>query len=179
MEGSFDTLMEQLEALWLPRAKPTTWRSFRCQCGRPVFFGNSLCLGCGSPLGYEPHLERVAALRPGARAGTWKLDGELLSDCLYRRCTTFETAAGCNWLLPDDEVERHAGLCAACRLNRTIPDQSDPRATARPGTASRLPSGGSFRRCSRWGCRWLRATPKIPSAASHSSSCAPRREGRR
>lgn len=127
VEGPFDALAEQLGAPWRPRPRPTTWRSFRCQCARPVFFGNSLCLSCGSPLGYEPHLERVAPLRAGERAGTWKLDGELISDRLYRRCANFETAAGCNWLVPDDEADQHAGLCAACRLNRTIPDQNDPR----------------------------------------------------
>ena len=28
-------------------------RNFRCQCGQPVFFRNSQCLACGTPLGYD------------------------------------------------------------------------------------------------------------------------------
>ena len=28
-------------------------RNYRCQCGQPVFFRNSKCLACGTPLGYD------------------------------------------------------------------------------------------------------------------------------
>ena len=28
-------------------------RNYRCQCGQPVFFRNSRCLACGTPLGYD------------------------------------------------------------------------------------------------------------------------------
>jgi hypothetical protein len=42
---------------------------------------------------------------------------------LYKRCLNLSTPASCNWLVP---VEDPADMCRACRLNRTIPDLTDP-----------------------------------------------------
>ena len=107
----------------MPTPQPTTPRAYRCQCGRPVFFGNSQCLACHTPLGYEPQLGRVLPLQPGARPGQWQPFDAPAHAPAWRRCANFESPAGCNWLVP---AEESATLCAACRLNRTIPDLSVP-----------------------------------------------------
>ena len=64
-------MSERLRAAWKPHKQPTAPRAFRCQCGRPVFFGNSQCLACGTPLGYEPELAQMLPLQPAAREGEW------------------------------------------------------------------------------------------------------------
>jgi len=47
-------------------------RAYRCQCGRAVFFRNSVCLACKTPLGYEPYLR--AHLSAGSRTGALDVD---------------------------------------------------------------------------------------------------------
>jgi hypothetical protein len=103
-------------------------RAFRCVCGRPVFFRNSICLACKTRLGFEPKLGEMVAVSPGTEPGTW----EVLSDMpgaakLYRRCNNLESPASCNWLIPVAEpADETPALCLSCRLNRTIPDLSAP-----------------------------------------------------
>lgn len=98
-------------------------RAFNCQCGNPVFFRNSICLACQTPLGYAPELAQIVALRAAGEPDVWTA---WQSDTpRYRRCANLDTPASCNWLVLVDEVESQAGLCRACRLNRTIPDLND------------------------------------------------------
>jgi hypothetical protein len=97
--------------------KPVVQRRYQCRCGRPVFFRNSVCLACRTPLGYEPSLSRVCALDP-LDGDTWGLSGWLPLKT-YRRCANLESPAACNWLLEAGEPQE---LCQCCRLNRTIPD---------------------------------------------------------
>ena len=99
-----------------------------CRCGRPVFFRNTRCLGCGTPLGYEPSLRRVLPLEAGSQPDVWR-DASATGQRRkrYRRCVNLDRPARCNWLVP---VEPRGGTppnCLACRLNRTIPDLSRPR----------------------------------------------------
>ena len=101
--------------------KPVVIRRYECRCSRPVFFRNSVCLACGSPLGYEPHLAHISALEPAAD-GYWTLAGWLPLKT-YRRCANLETPAACNWLVESTDPEE---LCQCCRLNRTIPDLTIP-----------------------------------------------------
>lgn len=107
---------------------PTAPRAYRCRCGRPVFFRNSRCLACGTPLGYEPELARVYALVPEGDDGDegWRLHtDESLSEHVYRRCANFDSEASCNWLIDVDvPSEAEQTLCRSCRLNRMIPDLS-------------------------------------------------------
>ena len=100
-------------------------RAYRCQCQSPVFFNNSVCLTCNTPLGYHPELARVRPLKPGPAPNTWTLWED--NGQLYRRCVNLDTPAACNWLLFDAEHSTHNGQCRACRLNRTIPDLDDPQ----------------------------------------------------
>jgi hypothetical protein len=107
-------------------------RAYFCRCGRPVFFRNSVCLACNTPLGYEPHLRQVYPLTPGSDPDTWELASEdVISEKdepgKYRRCVNLDSPAGCNWLVSENETEGNPRLvCIACRLNRTIPDLSVP-----------------------------------------------------
>ncbi|MEF7617046.1 putative zinc-binding metallopeptidase [Aquincola sp. MAHUQ-54] len=122
---------DDLSAGWrsAPAGTPETpiRASYRCQCGRAVFFRNSQCVACGTALGYDPQRALVlpiVAAEGGDGAPVWQA-AEGFGDAAlrYRRCTNFDTVAGCNWLLAADEP---ATLCIACRLNRTIPDLSQP-----------------------------------------------------
>lgn len=142
-------------------------RNYRCQCGQPVFFRNSKCLACGTPLGYDCERGLLLPLMPGPQEGTWQewqasgapasappddaqppsldnipgqesapglapavpaesmepVQATKSGEPLYKRCLNLSTPASCNWLVP---VEDPADMCRACRLNRTIPDLTDP-----------------------------------------------------
>jgi len=100
-------------------------RAFNCQCGSPVFFRNSICLACGTPLGYAPDVARMLPLAPTELAEVWV---EWQTEApRYQRCANLSLPAACNWLVPVDEVGPQAGFCRACRLNRTIPDLQNPQ----------------------------------------------------
>lgn len=115
-------------------------RAYSCQCGRPVFFRNSQCLACSTPLGYDPLSAQLLSLMPvsaPAAAGApvlwqaWQVidasveKGSEVAN--YRRCLNLETPAACNWLVPiTDALGCATGLCRACQLNHHIPDLNDP-----------------------------------------------------
>lgn len=104
-------------------------RAYRCQCGCPVFFRNSTCLACGTPLGYDPVQARLLPLMPGPEPETWvewQAEGGAGNPAAYIRCANLQTPAACNWLVPVGEGQPQMLLCRACRLNRTIPDLNDP-----------------------------------------------------
>jgi hypothetical protein len=107
---------------WHAPHAPGRGHAYRCQCGRPVFFRNSLCLGCGSALGYVPDRVEVRALVAAADGNGWVLAGDDTLATIYQRCANLESAAGCNWLVPAGD---RTALCVSCRLNRTIPDLDD------------------------------------------------------
>jgi len=118
MASLFDLLSTQLGEAWRPRRRPTAHRAYRCLCERPVFFRNSECLACHTPLGYEPQRALVVPLRADPGDDTlWETATGAPGH--FRRCANFHLAAGCNWLVA---AEDPAPLCVACRLNRTIPD---------------------------------------------------------
>lgn len=95
-------------------------RLFECQnCGQLVYFENSHCLRCGHALGFRVEDMELHALTPGAD-GAFQLVAE--PEATYRLCANAQHDA-CNWLVPADSPE---ALCLACRLNRTIPDLSNP-----------------------------------------------------
>ncbi len=121
-------------------------RNYRCQCGQPVFFRNSQCLACGTPLGYDceranllPLMTSVPAKLQGTESGSeatplwqaWQVSpappGNSVAsggptDLLYKRCANLSTPAACNWLISATDPHDR---CRACRLNRTIPDLAD------------------------------------------------------
>jgi hypothetical protein len=106
-------------------------RNYHCQCGQPVFFRNSTCLACGTPLGYDCTRGLLLALKPGPQPGAWQewpAPGAPVEDGagapLYKRCLHLSSPARCNWLIALDDPQ---GMCRACRLNRTIPDLNNPQ----------------------------------------------------
>ncbi len=83
-------------------------RAFRCgNCGQLVFFENSLCLRCQTPLGFQPSTLEIVALI-GDRAGDV-------------RCANLELAE-CNWLVEDEGEE----LCRSCTVTTVRPRDDDP-----------------------------------------------------
>ena len=94
-------------------------RAYQCRCGTAIFFLNSQCLSCKTPLGYLPGALSLAALDIGPAPDTIAVDTR---DGRYKYCGNRNTPAMCNWLLDADDP---ASLCVACRLNRTIPNLDD------------------------------------------------------
>jgi hypothetical protein len=93
-------------------------RVFTCEnCGQLIFFDNSRCLRCETPLGYVHGQRDVVAL-------TELPDGGLVDLATptgtWRRCATADLT-GCNWLVPAGS----AALCASCQLTRTRPADGD------------------------------------------------------
>jgi hypothetical protein len=124
LASSAENLMQRILASWTPRKGRyiAHARAHACRCGRTILFRESVCRGCGTPLGFEPRLRKLGALAPGAREGTWHLASGKGSAVLYRRCGNFDSPAACNWLVP---VKDRSALCVSCRLNRHIPDLGD------------------------------------------------------
>ncbi len=123
MMSIFETITKRLLEAWNSE-EPSKGRSaFRCRCERPIYFQNSLCLGCQAPLGYIPDLQLLCSLTPAPQPETWIIDEEPDAVKTWKRCGNFQSAAGCNWLI---EAEEDQSLCRSCRLNQTIPDLSDP-----------------------------------------------------
>ncbi|HEY3725558.1 MAG TPA: putative zinc-binding metallopeptidase [Solirubrobacteraceae bacterium] len=82
-------------------------RSFACgHCGHLVFFENTVCLNCSTPLGFDPEALELIALEgePAAR---------------LHRCANLELAA-CNWM-----TQLEGTLCRSCVLTRTRPNDAD------------------------------------------------------
>jgi hypothetical protein len=96
---------------------------FYCDCcGQMVFFENSQCVRCGHPLGYLPDLAVMSSLEPAADA-QWRSLASAAGGRLYKMCQNYSQVQVCNWMVPAENAEP---FCQACRLNRTIPDLSQP-----------------------------------------------------
>ncbi len=96
--------------------------AFVCDsCRQLVFFENSVCLGCGAPLGYVPERRAVLTLVAGPAPDEFTLldDGTTR----WRRCANHEMV-GCNWMVAseEDELPRR---CLSCHLTRTVPAEDD------------------------------------------------------
>lgn len=103
-----------------PESRKRLSRHYNCRCGNKVYFDNTHCPECGSALGYLPHDGRLADLDPATVPDTWTVEGR---DEVFEFCANNNTPAACNWMVVSNGEPQ---LCVACRLNRTIPDWSDP-----------------------------------------------------
>ncbi len=119
MLSIFESISKRLADAWRTQEPSGRGQAYRCQCGRPVFFRNSICLACKTPLGFDPEELKIIPLEPGPTARTFKAFGQKEDKPLWKRCGNFDSPAGCNWLVPALEEEP---LCRSCRLNNTIPD---------------------------------------------------------
>ena len=105
-------------------------RVFRCDnCTQLLFFKNSVCLNCSSPLGFTPSdLELHALIDDRAD---------------LQRCANLFVAE-CNWIVEDPDEE----LCQSCRLTTKRPADDvrhDPARTM--GDKPRFPA---FRASTAW-----------------------------
>jgi hypothetical protein len=92
---------------------------FECQnCGQLVYFENTQCERCGFALGFLPDAAVMTALKDKGQGKFAPLED---ASRTVSYCANHEHGA-CNWL-----VDAGADpLCSACKLNRTIPDLSQP-----------------------------------------------------
>jgi hypothetical protein len=80
-------------------------RAFQCEiCGAELFFENSVCVTCGSAVGYSREQRTMVAVTA---------DRSICAN--LNRC-------GCNWIADPDSA---VGLCLSCRLTRTRPADAD------------------------------------------------------
>jgi hypothetical protein len=113
-----------------------TPRAFQCRCGRPVFFRNSQCLACHTPLGYWPEQGRLLPLQD-AGDGLWRAWGSGPHAPRFHRCAHLHSAASCNWLVTGQPSSTSTStgtstststsaqpLCRCCALTRILPDLS-------------------------------------------------------
>lgn len=92
---------------------------FTCQlCGHLLYFENTRCERCGSPLGFLGHDMQLHTLKPLSES-LFTLFQEVAKT--YRYCENAIYQA-CNWLIPHQQKSPY---CIACELNRTIPDLKD------------------------------------------------------
>jgi hypothetical protein len=120
MPDLYDAVAQVMSTEWKGRDRSQRHsRAWRCRCGNHIFFSNTLCLQCGSPLGYLPDRAQLVPLDAGSAPERWRVPDESHE---YRRCANLALPAGCNWLVRADDPQ---DLCAACRLNRTIPSLDD------------------------------------------------------
>ena len=102
---------------------------FSCDvCDQIVFFDNSTCLRCRSPLGYVTADRRLVALTTApehGRNGTSVERVDAPGD-VYRQCVN-RVVARCNWLVAPDDP---AVLCSSCRLTTVRPHDDEVDAIA-------------------------------------------------
>ncbi|MEC3955641.1 putative zinc-binding metallopeptidase [Nocardia sp. CDC153] len=84
-------------------------RDFVCpRCGQRLAFENTVCLGCGSDIGFDLEARALLPLEPGKSA----------------MCAN-QLVAQCNWLVPAPPDGADPILCESCRLTRVRPADSD------------------------------------------------------
>lgn len=133
-------------------------RLFKCDCGHPVFFENTICLSCGAATGFDPAARTMLSLdssaegiltpKPGAAAaspatasgpvptvapaGNVDASGGVpaapAGTAPAWKFCGNLHACGCNWLLPADSANT---LCDACATTRTIPPLAAPQSQLR------------------------------------------------
>ncbi|MBI3215130.1 MAG: putative zinc-binding metallopeptidase [Mycobacterium sp.] len=102
-------------------------RDFLCpNCGQHLSFENSVCLSCGSAIGYSPTEQTMMVIASGQASE----HGGAVDSSEYRLCANLHVAE-CNWLVRvDPTVNVQVELCASCRLTRTRPNNADTAAMA-------------------------------------------------
>jgi len=105
-------------------------RDFTCpNCGQHLAFENSVCLSCGSSVGFS--LEDMSFLV--IASGQDSEHGGAVDAAEYQLCANLYLAE-CNWLVKVQPVRE---LCASCRLTRTRPTDEDTAALVAFAVAER------------------------------------------
>lgn len=98
-------------------------KSFACKvCNAPLFFGNSVCVSCGSNLGF---LRSERDIFPVAADGTY-VDPD---EHRWQICKNLNVS-GCTWLTDTTD-----GYCFSCHLTRTRPGDADAKGLSNFHTA--------------------------------------------
>ncbi|MUL48002.1 hypothetical protein FZI85_02510 [Mycobacterium sp. CBMA293] len=101
-------------------------RDFNCpNCGQRLAFDNSVCLGCGSALGFSLDNMALLVIAPADSTGSSDHAGAVASTD-YQLCANLHLAE-CNWLVRVGLVPQ---LCASCALTRTRPGDEDTKGMA-------------------------------------------------
>ncbi len=97
-------------------------RDFRCpNCGQHLAFENSVCLSCGSALGFS--LDDTALLT--ITSGEDSEHGGAVDSRHYQLCANLHVAE-CNWLAKvNPNIAAAAELCTSCKLTRARPNNAD------------------------------------------------------
>lgn len=105
-------------------------RDFNCpNCGQRLSFENSVCLNCGSSLGFSLADLALLVIAPPAESE----HAGAVDESLYQLCANLHLAE-CNWLVEKSPIGR---LCVSCALTRTLPTDADPAALASFAAAER------------------------------------------
>ena len=106
-------------------------RDFTCpNCGQHLAFENSVCLSCGSSLGFSLERDGPAGHRVRGRQRPCAVPS---TPAEYQLCANLHLAE-CNWLVEVAPVPR---LCPSCALTRTRPNDADTKALAAFAEAER------------------------------------------
>jgi hypothetical protein len=98
-------------------------RDFNCPvCGQRLAFENSICLNCGSKLGFSLEDMALLVIAPEEESD----HAGAVDESHYQLCANRHLAK-CNWLVERGPVRQ---LCTACALTRTRPNDSDTKALA-------------------------------------------------
>jgi hypothetical protein len=98
-------------------------RDFTCpNCGQHLSFENSVCLKCGSSLGFSLDDMAMLVIASGEESG----HSGFVDASEFQLCANLYLAE-CNWLVAVEPVRR---LCKSCALTRTRPNDSDTKALA-------------------------------------------------
>jgi hypothetical protein len=102
-------------------------RDFLCpNCGQHLAFENSVCLSCGSALGFS--LDDMALLV--ISSGEDSEHGGAVDSGQYQLCANLHVAE-CNWLVKVNPGRGAvAELCTSCKLTRARPNNADTAALA-------------------------------------------------
>lgn len=88
-------------------------KAYRCRvCGNPLYFENSVCVSCGTALGYS---RGERAIVPVDDAGVYVDAG----GWIWHVCRNL-SLSGCTWL-----ARLEGGQCESCDLTRTRPNDAD------------------------------------------------------
>ncbi len=93
-------------------------RDFTCpNCGQHLTFENSVCLSCGSAVGFSPDdMAFLVITQQGEEGHAGAVDAQD-----YQLCANLHVAK-CNWLVGVRPVRQ---FCASCALTRTRPSDAD------------------------------------------------------
>ena len=104
-------------------------KAYRCRvCDNPLYFENSVCVSCGTGLGFSR--DERAIVPVDATGGTSTPSG-----LVWHVCRNLNLS-GCTWLAP----ARGRPVLQLCDLTRTRPSDDDPRGS-RTSRSPSAPSG--------------------------------------